>query len=346
MKNTLAMLARDIAQERHSKERLPQISGIPRLRSGNQTLWMLVCWARASRGHQFGTSHSGSRGDGMKKLLLVPFLLASLSCFAQVVISNGTATVGSQTDMQTVAPGPPQIVPSNVALPGSGPPVGAPLTNSNTNDARTGGVVQAYNPAAVYERPASSSSSESITGSESLPAAGVAAGIPFNMGLQSFSGSASSGQTSAPPLGDIARQYRKENHLSARMFTNDSISQMSPGQPLPQGKETAQEGPRDIQQEMAKAAAIPPMSAGSVQASNANSSAQPNMIDQTKRTPSSEANQTAAANPAPAENEQQAQNEESGNSRNLPASGSELPLLALLGIAIAGGGGLYRLFHR
>jgi LPXTG-motif cell wall-anchored protein len=272
----------------------------------------------------------------MKKLSFILFLSASLSCFAQVVVSSGTATMGSQTDMQSVAPGPPQIVPSNVALPGSGPPVGAPLTNSNTNDARTGGNVQAYNPATVYEHPV-----ENPTGSESLPAAGVAAGIPFNMGLQSFSGSASTGQTSAPSLGDLARQYRKENHLSARMFTNDSITQMGPGQPVPQGKETAQAGPRDVQQEMARAAAIPPMSTGSMQA-NASSSTQSNGIDQTKRTPSSDANQTAAANPAPADNGQQAENEESGNRSNLPASGSELPLLALLGIAIAGGGALYR----
>ena len=160
----------------------------------------------------------------MKKLFFILFLSISLSCFAQIVVSNGTATMGPQTDMQSVAPGPPQIVPSNVALPGSGPPVGAPLTNSNTNDARTGGVVQAYNPATVYGSAAPSNSSGSITGSESLPAEGVAGGIPFNMGLQSFAGSAATGQASAPTLGDIARQYRNENHLSARIFTNDSIA--------------------------------------------------------------------------------------------------------------------------
>src|SRR5690242_19436393 len=99
----------------------------------------------------------------MKKLLFILFLSVSLSCFAQVVVSNGTASIGSQTDMQTVAPGPPQIVTSDVALPGSGPPVGAPLMNSNTNDARTGGVVQAYNPATVYGNAASPNSSGSIT---------------------------------------------------------------------------------------------------------------------------------------------------------------------------------------
>jgi len=272
----------------------------------------------------------------MKKLFFILFLSASLSCLAQIVVSNGTATTASQTDMQTVAPGPPQIVPSDVTLPGSGPPVGAPLTNSNTNDSRTGGIVQAYNPAAVVEHPVATSAPES------LPAAGVAAGIPFNMGLQSFSGSASSGQASSLALGDIARQYRTQNHLSARTFTNDSISQLSPGDSVPQGKEMAQAPPRTVQQEMAMAAAIPPMSAGSVQANNANSSAQSSPVDQRKRTASSEANQTAAANPAPADNGQQAQNEEKGNSSDLPASGSELPLLALLGIAIAGGGALYR----
>lgn len=289
-----------------------------------------------------GTSGSVPGVDSMKKLFFILFLSISLSCFAQIVVSNGTATMGPQTDMQSVAPGPPQIVPSNVALPGSGPPVGAPLTNSNTNDARTGGVVQAYNPATVYGSAAPSNSSGSITGSESLPAEGVAGGIPFNMGLQSFAGSAATGQASAPSLGDLARQYRKENHLSARIFTNDSIAQMGPGQPVPQGKETAQAGPRNVQQEMAKAAAIPPMSTGGMQANNASPSSQSNTIDQTKRTPSTEANQTAAANPTPADNGQQAENEESGNRSSLPASGSELPLLALLGIAIGGGGALYR----
>ena len=40
-------LARDSPRERHLKSGLPQIGGIPHLKTGNQTLWMLVCLARA-----------------------------------------------------------------------------------------------------------------------------------------------------------------------------------------------------------------------------------------------------------------------------------------------------------
>src|SRR5436305_2938997 len=138
---------------------------------------------------------SGCRGDSMKKLFFILFLSASLSCLAQIVVSNGTATTASQTDMQTVAPGLPQIVPSDVTLPGSGPPVGAPLTNTNTNDSRTGGIVQAYNPAAVIEHPVAESTAEASGSEASAPQ------LPFNTGLQSFAGAATTAQGPASSLG-------------------------------------------------------------------------------------------------------------------------------------------------
>src|SRR5437868_8588716 len=137
---------------------------------------------------------SGCRGDSMKRLFFILFLSASLSCFAQTTTSNGVAAIGPQTTTETAVPGPPQVVPSDVTLPGSGPPVGAPLTNSNTNDSRTGGIVQAYNPAAVVEHPVATSAPES------LPAAGLAAGIPVHTGLQCFSVSARSSRAASPAL--------------------------------------------------------------------------------------------------------------------------------------------------
>ena len=277
----------------------------------------------------------------MKKLLLVLFLSCSLACLSQVSVSGGYATTTPQTAVQPGVPGPPQIVPSDVALPGSGPPVGAPLTNTNTNDARTGGMVHAYNPVAVVEQPVVENTTE---GGGSLNSGGQ---LPFNAGLQSFAGSATVAKGSGFSLGEIARQYRSQAHQPARAFTNDSITQLTGGRVLPQGKEMSQTEPRDVQREMAMAAAIPPMSAGSTsqQDAAASSSAQSNQIDQQKRTTSNEAaNQTAATNSS-ADAAGAEQNADNGDRNNLPASGSELPLLALLGIAIAGGGALYR-FHR
>jgi LPXTG-motif cell wall-anchored protein len=268
----------------------------------------------------------------MKKLFLVLFLSVSLACLSQVTVSGGYATTSSQTATQTGVPGPPQIVPSNVALPGSGPPVGAPLTNVNTNDARTGGMVQAYNPAAVVEQPATGSSEPTNTNINSGPQ------TLFNTGLQSFAGSATTAQGPSSSLGDIARQYRNQAHLSTRSFNNDSIAQLSGGQSLPQGREMAQQ--RNPEQEMAMAAAIPPMSAGSAQNDASGNAAQSGQVDQRKRTSSAAADQTAGTTSA--DTTQTAQNPENSDRNNLPASGSELPLLALLGIAVAGGGALYR----
>jgi hypothetical protein len=277
----------------------------------------------------------------MKKLFLVLFLSVSLACLSQVTVSGGYATTTPQTAVQPGVPGPPQIVPSDVALPGSGPPVGAPLTNSNTNDARTGGMVHAYNPVAVVEQPVVENTTETGGSLNS------GAQLPFNTGLQSFGGSGAASQASGLSLGDIARQYRNQAHQPARTFTNDSITQLTGGQALPQGREMAQGQPRDAQREMAIAAAIPPMSTSGVSQNDAaaNSSAHSNQVDQQKRTTSSEAaNQTAAANSS-AGAADAGENADNGDRNNLPASGSELPLLALLGIAIAGGGALYR-FNR
>ena len=267
----------------------------------------------------------------MKKFSLVLFLSASLACLSQTIANSGTTT--PQTAVKTAVPGPPQVVPSDVTLPGSGPPVGAPLTNTNTNDSRTGGIVQAYNPAAVIEHPVAESTAEASGSEASAPQ------LPFNTGLQSFAGAATTAQGPASSLGDIARQYRTQARPAARSFNNDSIAQLSGGQSLPQGREMAQL-PRNPQQEMAMAAAIPPMSAGSAQNDASGNATQSGQIDQRKRTSSAAADQTAGGNNA--DTARAEQNSENSDRNNLPASGSELPLLALLGIAVAGGGALYR----
>src|SRR5881394_3962627 len=136
----------------------------------------------------------------MKKVFFV-LLSLSLGCFAQNAASNSATTTAPQTATQSAAPAPPLVVPSNVALPGSGPPMGAPITNGNTNDSRTGGTVQVYNPATVLEHPVATASEETANTTPAAPSE-----VPFNAGLQSFSGSAPASQASASSLGDIARQ--------------------------------------------------------------------------------------------------------------------------------------------
>src|SRR5438045_2342875 len=191
----------------------------------------------------------------MKKVFFV-LLSLSFGCFAQNAASNSATTTAPQTATQSAAPAPPLVVPSNVALPGSGPPMGAPITNGNTNDSRTGGTVQVYNPATVLEHPITTASGETAN------------------------------TTPAPTAPHLRR--------------NDSAT------------------------------------AGATQQSG--------RVDQQKRTSSNSASaDQSAANTGSSNDQASAPDDQSGsNSSRLPASGSELPLLALLGVAVASGGAIYR----
>src|SRR5712671_2633559 len=78
------------------------------------------------------------RGFNMFGKLSLAMLLMSVSCFAQVSTTGGYAT-SSQSSMAGAVIGsdnPPLVSTPDIALPGSGSAVGAPLSSAAANDSR------------------------------------------------------------------------------------------------------------------------------------------------------------------------------------------------------------------
>lgn len=284
----------------------------------------------------------------VKNKFLFAILTFSLSCFAQ-----NSSTAGVSTSAQPVgadgryarSPFTPIVVPGEVTLPGSGPPVGAPIGNENSNDARTGGAVQVYNPTTVTDN--------GTAGAEVNNGAAISsAALPVNTGMQNFAGELPSEEDGAASLGEIARQYRAQSHQVARVITNEAINKMNAAQPI--SVATPQ---RDMQREMAMASALPPVTAesaesalpqndGGMAGSASQNSSQASAIDQQRRSRSARArstDQTPANSNAESAASQPEQNEANGTSDHLPASSSSLPLLGLVGFLVLGGGTVYLL---
>src|SRR5690348_16506642 len=91
------------------------------------------------------------------RLSLVLVLSASLSCLAQVATIGGTATTAGAAIpvVPMSAANAPLISTPEIALPGSGPAVGAPLSSAAANDSRTTAGPSVYNPnGSAYPVPA------------------------------------------------------------------------------------------------------------------------------------------------------------------------------------------------
>lgn len=154
------------------------------------------------------------------KASFFPLVIVSLSCFGQVTVISGTATtVGPSAAIA------PLVSTPDIALPGSGSAVGAPLASAAANDSRFSRGPSVYNPnGAEYVLPATSGSGVGAgPGAEPKNAAAE----QFEFGIQHFE----SGFTDAvaPPisLGQIARNYRSQPLHAIRSYTNDNIAQMN-----------------------------------------------------------------------------------------------------------------------
>src|SRR5262249_39340804 len=168
--------------------------------------------------------------------------------------------------------------------------------------------------------------------------------LGFNPGLGKFEGAAVAQAQAAPQrsLADVAREYRSRQHPTPRTITNENIDKIkgvqgTPAPPPPQS---------DIQHEMAKAAALPTVTmakgGGEEKTETPQSPALSAQVDQQKRTPSV----ASAATPEPQPpTVAQSVEQETKAASQLPATHSQLPLLAVLGLLVSGAGVTY-MFRR
>jgi len=163
-----------------------------------------------------------------KKTLLSLQLMASLSCLGQVVIMGGTATTAAGYPSAANAP---LISTPDIALPGSGSAVGAPLSSAAANDSRFSARPVVYNPnAAAYVVPeANEPNAIPVAGEGSVVQAGAPNGTSesFENGIQHFESGVGTARNSNLSLGQIARSLRAQRRQTARTYTNDSITQMN-----------------------------------------------------------------------------------------------------------------------
>jgi hypothetical protein len=113
----------------------------------------------------------------------------------------------------------------DVALPGSGPAVGVPLGNSNSNDSRVSTGPSVYNPNAVgYEFGASAEPAPiGSSNTNTTPANDQ----PFEFGVQHVLSSSPDVNSPSPSLGEIARRVRSNHNAPVRVINNDSIARLN-----------------------------------------------------------------------------------------------------------------------
>ncbi|HWC16700.1 MAG TPA: hypothetical protein VG498_06780 [Terriglobales bacterium] len=153
-----------------------------------------------------------------KLSLLVLLLIISLNCFGQVTVTGGTASwVGPSAAVS------PLIATPEIALPGSGSPVGAPLSSSAANDSRFSRTPSVSNPNGSDYVVSMTNSAAAIPKGNGENASRAER---FEVGIQNFE----SGLTNAGPrlsVAEIARSYRQQPHHATRSYTNESIAQMN-----------------------------------------------------------------------------------------------------------------------
>ncbi len=274
-------------------------------------------------------------------------------------------------------PGPPVLTPPNAALPGDGPATGAP-PDMSVNDSRNGGAGSVFEPNGGTligsTLPATPAPTVATGAANTTSSNGTA--TAFGTGMGNFS-SAPASQPNVS-LADIARKYKAERAAKhPRQFDNSSIRHASYGTADTNAADLPQSDQASATYGSSGSASVPEgvMSAGdyaAVQAALARSQATAN-VNATDNTVASampdpnraayEAQDNSAAQQQPANASAQhstpatnaTQNSEATTPqmdsqantspalarKQLPASGSELPLFALLGLAALAAGGTF-----
>lgn len=306
------------------------------------------------------------------KLSLAVVLSASFS-LAQVSVVGGTATTAGPT-MATVpvsAANAPLISTPDIALPGSGPAMGAPISAAAANDSRSTSGPSVYNPNGApfaVSEPAPSNlaaipNTANAATSTTTPGSGAATPTePFENGIQHFESGLPNTSNQTQSLGQIARAYRSHRPQDVKSFNNDSIAELNargvrtgnlgpetstvvagaqptqpaqPAQPANAGTLMAQnQAPALPQSDQSQAAP-------STSPSSSSSTAWQQRHKTTEQSPAPSAQSTGATQPQSSS----AQNAPVGNENTaktqtpaLPQTGSPLPLLLLLGgLGVVGG---------
>jgi len=161
------------------------------------------------------------------KLAFSLLLTASVACVGQVTVMGGYATTSgpATTTIPGGAANPPLVSTPDIALPGSGPAVGVPLSNTNPNDSRVSTGPSVANPNSItlpVEGEGSAANEAPLAPSSAAPSANSG---PFEFGIQKF-GMETAPASNTTSLGEIARRYRSQHHQPVRTFTNDNIARL------------------------------------------------------------------------------------------------------------------------
>jgi LPXTG-motif cell wall-anchored protein len=243
----------------------------------------------------------------------------------------------------------------DIALPGSGPAVGAPLSNANDPRFSTGPSIVSRNEivdvvSATNANGEAAPETATIVGPNGAAnptgTATASANQPFDVGIQHFVSGAPGAANTGLSLAEIVTQVRAQAHAPARVFTNDSIQQLNA-----RGVRTGNLEPSSADVNAANTAApnANPQPNGTLMAQNEagplpqsdQSAPQGRTANQRRQTPSTQAPSNNA--PAPSTNADQNANAApaNNNASALPQTGSSLPLLLLIGFVGLAAGSIY-----
>ncbi len=282
----------------------------------------------------------------IQRFLFCSLLVLSLSCFGQVVINGGYASnVAPNAALAPVTSTP------DIALPGSGPAVGAPLNSANDPRFSTGPSIVSRNEI-VDVVPATNVNAEGMATTAPNGAAipsGTTTGSAnqaFDVGIQHFVSGAPGTANNGLSLAEIVTQVRAQAHAPARVFTNDSIQQLNArgvrtgNLEPPSGDVNAantaapntNEQPNGTLMAQNEAGPLPQSDQQTTPSRTANQRREtPSTQAPSNNPPASSASTDQNANAAPANN----------NTSALPQTGSSLPLLLLLGFVGLVAGSIY-----